>query len=130
MADVMLTLVRLAFVATILTVALEQIFDTRFYQKYFGKGLNGTGSRYFTEFELRPWISTLVGILIAFSFEIQAISTGLGSEFLSASGGHNPEAQLVDMVLTGLIIGGGTKSVKKIAKQFSATQQAVQKLKK
>lgn len=44
MADVMLTLVRLAFVATILTVALEQIFDTRFYQKYFGKGLNGTGT--------------------------------------------------------------------------------------
>ena len=71
-----------------------------------------------------------VGIIIAFSFKIQAINTGLGSEFLSASGGHNPEAQLVDMVLTVLIIGGGTKSVKKIAKQFSATQQAVQNLKK
>ena len=47
MADAIATLVRLAFVAAILTVALEQIFDTRFYQKYFGKGLDGKGSRFF-----------------------------------------------------------------------------------
>ena len=58
MGDVITTLVQLAFVATILTVALEQIYDTNLYQKYLGKGLDGRESKLFKSFDLRPWIAT------------------------------------------------------------------------
>jgi len=130
MLDLTMTLVQLAFVATVLTVALEQIFDTNLYQKYLGKGLDGQDtkdSRFFKSFELRPWLSTAVGIFLAFSFGMTAIESGLGSEFMTPPGDTGAEAKMVDMVLTGLIIGGGTKTIKKIAKRFrETTQEAVQ----
>jgi len=78
MVDITLTLIRLTFVATVLTIALEQIFDTKLYQNYLGKGLDGKGSRFFTTFELRPWISSAVGIFLALSFEMKALESGLG----------------------------------------------------
>ncbi len=126
MVDVTITLVRLAFVAAVLTVALEQIFDTTFYQKYFGKGLDGKGSRFLKNFELRPWVSTVVGIFLAFGFNMTALQSGLGSEFVTASGTIGADAQIVDKVLTGLIIGGGTKTIKKLAKQFASAQKSIQ----
>ena len=126
MLNVSLTLVQLAFVATVLTVALEQIFDTKLYQEYLGKGLEGeNGSKFFSNFEVRPWISTGIGIFLAFSFHLHAIKSGLGSEYLASIGGSSQDSEIVDMILTGLIIGGGTKSVKKIASQFAATKDAI-----
>lgn len=113
----------MAFVAAVLTVALEQIFDTKLYQKYLGKGLDGNGSHLFKHFELRPWISTAVGIFLAFVFEMKAIESGLGSDFINPTGNAVADAAIVDMLLTGLIIGGGTKTVYKLGKQFADTQK-------
>ena len=128
MIDVTVTLVQLAFVATVMTVALEQIFDTRLYQKYLGKGLDGQGSIYFRDWELRPWISTAAGVALAVIFRIRAIESGLGAEFLASAAAHGGEAALVDTILTGIIIGGGTKSIKKVANRLAATQSPVAKL--
>lgn len=126
MIDVTITLVRLAFVAAVLTVALEQVFDTKLYQKYLGKGLDGEGSRFFRTFELRPWISTAVGIFLAFGFELKALASGLGPEFINTTGTAAAEAEIVDKILTGLIIGGGTKTIKNLAKQFAAAQKGIE----
>jgi len=126
MVDVTITLIRLAFVAAVLTVALEQIFDTPLYQKYLGKGLNGEGSRFMKNFELRPWISTIGGMFLAFAFGLTALQSGLGSEFINAET-IGTEAEIVDKVLTGLIVGGGTKTIKKLANQFVSTQKSIQK---
>ena len=128
MGDVVLTLFRLTYVATIMTVALEQIFDTRFYQKYFGKGENGEGSRFFTNFELRPWIAAAVGVFLAFGFKFRALESGLGDVDGSGTFLGN-EAATVDMFLTGVIIGGGTKTIKKIAKMFSSAQAEINTIK-
>ena len=128
MIDVTVTLVQLAFVATLMTVALEQIFDTRLYQKYLGKGLDGAGSVYFRDWELRPWISTAAGVAIAVVFRIRAIESGLGSEFLASAASHGGEAALIDTILTGVIIGGGTKSIKKVARRLASTQSPVAKI--
>ncbi len=125
MVDVTITLLRLAFVAAVLTVALQQIFDTKLYQKYLGKGLDGEGSRYCRNFELRPWISTAVGIYLAFAFQMKALASGLGAEFMKTTGGVCDEAAIVDMILTGLIIGGGTKTIKNLAKQFAAAEKGI-----
>jgi len=125
MVDVTVTLVRLAFVAAVLTAALQQIFDTKLYQKYLGKGIDGEGSIYCKNFELRPWISSAVGIYLAFAFQMKALASGLGPEFITPSAGTFDEAAIVDMILTGLIIGGGTKTIKKLANQFAATQKGV-----
>lgn len=129
MGDVFTTLVQLAFVATVQTVALEQIFDTRLYQKYLGWGEDGKGSRFFSRFELRPWISSAVGIFLAFAFQLQALKFGLGkggddvelvSKLIGTAAGD------VDMALTGLIIGGGTKAIKKVVRQFGETRKDIQ----
>jgi len=125
MVDVTVTLVRLTFVAAVLTAALQQIFDTKLYQKYLGKGIDGAGSVYCRNFELRPWISSAVGIYLAFAFQMKALSSGLGPEFITPSSGTFDEAAIVDMVVTGLIIGGGTKTIKKLANQFAATRTGV-----
>lgn len=125
------TLVKLAFVATVQTVALEQIFDTRLYQYYLGKGPDGQGSRFFRHFELRPWISNAVGLLVAFKWELQCIGEGLKAGYLDVwpqvSGNYPsvldyPDVMLVDMVFTGLVVGGGTKAIKKIAKRFAESR--------
>jgi len=113
MQDIAITLLRLAFVSIVLMVALEQIFETKLYQKYLGKGENGDGSKIFKHFELRPWLSMLAGVIIAFKFGLTCLSAGLGPAFISAS----QDANQIDMFLTGLIIGGGTKPIKKIYKE-------------
>jgi hypothetical protein len=129
MLDVTITLVQMAFVATILTVALEQVFDTRLYQRFLGKGIDGNESVFFKGFELRPWISTAAGIFVAITFELQAISIGLGQGYLGSvnhAGAVVDDVKIVDMVLTGLVIGGGTKSVKKVANMFAQARQAIE----
>ncbi len=126
MVDVTTTLVRLAFMAAVLTIALEQIFETRLYQKYFGKGLDDKGSIFFKSFELRPWLSSGVGIFLALGFQMKALESGLGPDFISTSSSISENAEIVDMILTGLIIGGGTKTIKKLAKQFAAARNDIQ----
>ncbi|TDI83999.1 MAG: hypothetical protein E2O78_07180 [Caldithrix sp.] len=124
MGDVIKTLTQLAFTAIILTVALEQIFDTNLFQKYLGKGLDGKGSKFLTSFDLRPWIATAVGIFLAFGFKMQAVKSGLG--IADVEGFLGAEAEIVDMLLTGLIIGGGTKTIVKIAKRYGTTRSEIQ----
>ena len=124
MGDVIKTLTQLAFVAIILTVALEQIYDTNLYQKYMGKGLDGKGSKFFKSSDLRQWIATAVGLFLAFGFKIQAIQAGMGID--KAEGFLGTEAGAVDMFLTGLIIGGGTKTIVKIAKRYGVTKREIE----
>lgn len=114
MGDVITTLLRLTFMAIILTVALEQIYDTNLYQKYLGKGLDGKGRKFFKSYDFRPWIATAVGLFLAFGFKIQVLQAGMGID--KAEGFLGTEAEAVDMFLTGQIIGGGTKTIVKITK--------------
>ena len=86
--------------------------------------MDGKGSRFLKTFELRPWISTSGGLFIAFGFGLTALQSGLGSEFIT-SGTINADAEIIDKVLTGLIVGGGTKTIKKLANQFVATQKSI-----
>jgi hypothetical protein len=125
MANLLIVLTKLAFVATVLTVALEQIFDTRFYQKWLGKGIDGTPSRFFQVFELRPWISSAVGVFLAWKLQLAAIAEGTSAAYIPIPDGLEsvPDVLAIDFILTGLIIGGGTKAVKKVAKQFAATKK-------
>ena len=111
-----LTLVGLGFVSSVQTVALEQVYDTRLYTKFLGKGLEGTGSVLLKNFELRPWISTATGIWLALEFKLGAITYGLGIDPQVGGGG----SFTADNILTGLIIGGGTKAVKKVLKSWGA----------
>ena len=128
MGDVVLTMVQLTFVATVQMVALEQIFDTKLYQNYLGWGEDGKGSHFFSRFELRPWISSAVGIFLAFAFQLQALKFGLGKggdDMVLVSELIGESANQVDMVLTGLIIGGGTKAIKKVVKQFGEARKEI-----
>lgn len=128
MVDVTVTLIQLAFVSVIMTVALEQVFDTRLYQNYLGSGPDGKGSVLFKDLELRPWIATIIGIFLSFCYQLQAIKFGLGDEFLGKASALNENAKIVDMLLTGLIIGGGTKSIKKIANRLAGVQGTIKQV--
>ena len=114
-AAVPMTLIGLAFVATVQAVALELVFETPLYKRLLGKAADGQGV------ELRPWLSLAVGLGLAFSFNLQAIAYGLAIDpaQLSANG------VWLDKVLTGFIIGGGTKAVKKVWKRWDATRDAI-----
>lgn len=125
MGTVFETLIQLAFVAAVQTAALEQIFATRLYQKYLGKGIDGGGSVYCTGFELRPWISSAAGIFLAWMFDLNALVAGLGMNYADLVAVKGTAALSVDMVFTGLIIGGGTKAIKKIAKDLGNTRTNV-----
>lgn len=120
-AAVPVTLIGLTFVATIQAVGLEQVFDTRLFQRYLGKGVDGQPSIYFKGYELRPWISTAVGILLATTFQLHALSYGLAINPNSLA----PGGALLDQILTGLIIGGGTKAVKGAWKRFDTTRKEI-----
>ena len=129
MGDIFMTLMRLAAVSIVMTVALEQIFETKLYQSLFGKGIDGRPSRWApSNFELRPWIASAVGIELAFGFELMAITHILGMAYGDVIGSQylGAEAAILDYVLTGLILGGGTKSIKKIAKRMAETKQELQ----
>lgn len=113
--NVPLTLLGLGFVMAMQTVALEQIYDTKLWRRYLGKGDDGSGSRLFSQFELRPWVSTAVGIYLAYVFKFQCIAYAYGIDPSQMP----PSAQYVDIILTGLIIGGGTKALKKLSKIYA-----------
>ena len=110
----------LAFISAILTVALQQIFDTDIYRSFTKKIselcpklfsiTNKDGSK--KNRDLKPWISSLIGIYIAFAFNIQALYSGLN---VQNPGQVNCLPKWVDLVFTGIIIGGGTKSLKNLA---------------
>ncbi|GEM_PF-6765713 len=112
------TLTLLTLIAAGQTVALEQVFDTQLYQKWLGFGENGRGSRLLPTVELRPWISSAVGLFIAFHWEIQ-----FPGKALPGAGG--PDDLVVGCVMAGLIIGGGTKAIKKLLKDVKDTSQEV-----
>lgn len=113
------TLGVLILIAAGQTVALEQIFDTPWYRKWFGWGEDGKGSRLFKTFELRPYISTALGIYICWLKDIQfpgpAISTG----------SHDADAALFGVIFAGFLVGGGTKGIKKMMKDAAGTAQEV-----
>ena len=119
MSAVPVTLVGLAFVSAVQTVALEQVYDTKLYTKFLGTGLEGAGSVLLKNFELRPWISTATGIWLALEFKLGAITYGLGVDPTTIAGA----SFTADNILTGLIIGGGTKAVKSVWKKWEVIKQ-------
>ena len=127
MGDVLLTLTQLAYVSAVVAAGLEVLFETKLYQAYLGKGLNGDGSKFFTSFELRPWIAIAVGICVAWQFDLCAIIEGLNislPEFAALSGTDSVDRiNAIDRVLTGIVIGGGAKSIKALAKSFASTRK-------
>ena len=127
MGDVLTTLVQLAYVSAVCSAALQVIFDTRLYQINFGKGPNGEGnhtSRWFKQYELRPWVAMALGIAIAYQFDLTMIIEGLEelklADLIAVSG---EQAVHVDRILTGLTIGGGAKTIKALAKNFAETRK-------
>lgn len=114
-AAVPMTLIGLAFVATVQMVALEVVFETEGYRRALGRAADGEGM------ELRPWISMAVGIGLAWTFNLQAIAYGLAIDPEGLSGTGNA----IDRLLTGLIIAGGTKSIKKIYRRWNDTKDAL-----
>lgn len=119
MSAVPVTLVGLAFVSAVQTVALEQVYDTKMYTKFLGKGLEGQGSILLKDFEIRPWISTATGIWLALEFKLGAITYGLGVDPTTIAGA----SFTADNILTGLIIGGGTKAVKNVWKKWEVIKK-------
>ena len=119
MSAVPVTLVGLAFVSAVQTVALEQVYDTKLYTKFLRKGLEGAGSVLLKNFELRPWISTATGIWLALEFKLGAITYGLGVDPTTIAGA----SFTADNILTGLIIGGGTKAVKSVWKKWEVIKK-------
>ena len=103
---------------------MDGLFTTKLFQKYLGKGENGGGSKIFKHFELRPWISNAVGVFIALTFGLTAIEAGLGTEFVKTSL-IETDGKIVDAVLTGLIIGGGTKRIKMLMKELQNVKKGV-----
>ena len=126
MGDVLTTLVQLAWVSALATASLEVVFQTRFYQINFGKGPEGMGnhtSRFFNTYELRPWLSVALGVFMAYQFGMMAISEGLGIDVADLLQLQGPVAIHADYILTGVAIGGGSKTIKAIAKNFSSTRK-------
>jgi len=124
MTQFMLTLMQLGFIIALITVALEVPFSTNLFKKYLGNGVNGDGEgEFFKGFELRPWISMAVGLLVAFFFHIQAIKTGLGSEFLGKD--LSTDAVIIDQFLTGLVLGGGPKTLKAFGRIIKETKKGL-----
>lgn len=127
MGDVLTNLVQLAYVSALEVAVLQVIFDTPIYQSLFGKGKTGQGSKYFSHAELRPWIAMGLGVLTAYLFHLTALTDGLGinlEDLLKVSG---ESAVHFDRILTGIAIGGGSKTIKNIAKNFASTRKDLQK---
>jgi len=115
--------VELAFVAIAISVALEQVFDTRWWQKNMGKGIDGQPSRWLPNFELRPWVATAIGMILAYAFGLQFIKMGLN--IIPETGPWWTWGNDLDKVLTGLILGGGSKAVIKFARRFATTSKDI-----
>ena len=107
-------LIQLYAIAVLLSIALEQVFDNGLYQRLLGKGVNGKPSLLFPAAELRPYIATAVGVLVAFAAQLQALASVLQVDM--ASGGLGTWGAVLDRILTGVLLGGGAKTVKKLAK--------------
>ena len=109
MANPLSMMLVVATIGIALNVGLEQIFDTKFYRINFGKGLDGTGSRFFQVYELRPWVAMACGIAIAIGFSLQYFASALAINPADLPAGTNT----IDNILTGLLISGGAKSYHK-----------------
>lgn len=110
-------LTMLLIIATIgvcLNVALEQIFQTRLYQAYLGKGLDAPTSKFFSNFDLRPWIAMGCGITLAFGFNLQYFASSLAIDPTALPGSSN----MLDQILTGLLVSGGAKTYQTVKKRL------------
>jgi len=116
-------LIQLYVIAFTLTVVLQQLFDTDAYKAVLGKGLNGQPSRFLPGLELRPYFATAVGIFVACAAELELLSQGLGVDMASGwLGGAGP---VFDWILTGILLGGGAKTVKKLAKGVAGARSEI-----
>jgi len=107
-------LIQLYLISAAMTVALEQVFDTDAYHRLLGKGINGEPSRWLPGVELRPYFATLAGIFVACAAQLELLSQGLGVDM--ASGWMSGAGQVFDWILTGVVLGGGSKTIKRLAK--------------
>jgi len=120
--DALVALAQLYALAIVLTIALEQVFDTDLYHSLVGKGVtkpDGTHvpSRFLPDVELRPYIATAAGIAIAIMAHLQILRAVLGVDM--GDGAFGQAGAYVDRVITGIFLGGGAKTVKRLAKAVS-----------
>ena len=114
------SLLQLYVISILLTVALEQLFDNQAYEWLVGKGINGKPSKLLPNAELRPYIATAFGVAIALAAHLEALSAVLQIDMTSGSTGS--WGPILDRVLTGVMLGGGAKTVKKLAKGIAGAR--------
>ena len=105
--------VLLAFALLALTIerALYQIFDSKLW-KLIEKTLdNQTGGDYL---DLKPWISVVVSVTIAFRLRVDFIAVVLERE----------NEEFLSMILTGLFIAGGSTGIYKFLKRARQLKDA------
>jgi len=146
-------LVFLMGLSVVLWACLGVFFGTRWYARNFGKGLNGTPSRFFPGYDPRPWIAIVVGCYFAVGYNLNFIQYYLGvsdAAFAIAAGQYVPEGAikigpdmqdlgivtgyipvwltvLLGNIATGFAIGGGPKVFIGAAKEFARARDAIAK---
>jgi len=122
-------LAQLYALSIVLTIALEQVFDTQLFHRLLGKGTVKDGvvkpSVFLPYAEVRPYIASLVGIGVALIAHLEVLRSILNVDM--ASGGLGEAGLYVDRVLTGIFLGGGAKTVKRVAKAVTTAREQVVK---
>ena len=91
--------------------ALYQIFDSKLWrrlEKYLEEQVGGDF------LDLKPWISVIVSLVIAFQLKVDVIATIL----------RKNEPEILSMVLTGLFLAGGSTGIYKFLKRARKLKDA------
>lgn len=120
--------------SVLLYTALQVVFNTRLYRVWLGDGLNGQGSRWCKNGELRPWISMAVGVLLANSLGLDVFSYLININISEAAAGMKASGihllgfkgtMILCQVLTGLTLGGGPKAIIAASRAFGDAKNAI-----
>lgn len=102
------TIAQLLTISGLLTLVCKGLFDTRVFNKWVGKGIDGEPSRFLPAWDLRPVLAVVLGVWVAHEWNFLFIASVAGKT----------QAQLLDMsrsaleldnVLTGIGLGLGPK---------------------
>jgi len=116
-------LIQLYIISAVMTVVMEQIFDTQAYHMLIGKGVNGKPSWLLPNMEIRPYIATAAGIFVAMAANLQFLSQGLQIDM--STGIMGAAGAYFDCIITGIMLGGGSKTVKRLSKGITSARNEV-----
>jgi hypothetical protein len=100
-----------AFLAIIIERSLYQIFDSKVWNYVEKKVDELVGD---DSFDLKPWISIVVSIIVVFSMELDMVSMIF----------DKPETTPLTLIITGLFISGGSTGVYKFLKRVRELREA------